>query len=79
MRDNETVLAIQTDAGNNVYRQDHERLVQIHQKQITNDSLECASQQMFIPGQDQPDDQQEHRLELYNIFIANPLKTPGLK
>ena len=30
--DDETVLAIHTSADINIYRQDHKRLVQIHQK-----------------------------------------------
>ena len=42
MRDVKTVLAVDTYAGINTYRQEHERLIQIGKKKITDDSIECT-------------------------------------
>ena len=36
----------------------------LHHKKIKNDSMECASEQTFISGQNQPDNQPGHRLQL---------------
>ena len=60
----------------NIYGQEYARLVQIQQKKISDHNM---SQQIFISGPDQPDDQPEHRLELTKYFIAFPLNTPGLE
>ena len=65
MSDDKMVWVIHTYARINIYRKDHERLVQIHQKYTTNDSMECIyHNRCLISGQDQSDDQPEYRLEL---------------